>query len=136
VVEPYNATLYTHTSLEHTDVCFTVDNEAIYGVCKNKLDIAYPTFTNLNRLIGQLCSRYMSIYFKTTLCLGEQVVRGSLDSHPDLVEYFIRCKHNGVAEIRRCTQRRFNGIPDELGALPQDTLSNGEPRAVRYRLTA
>jgi tubulin alpha len=56
-VEPYNAALYTHTSLEHTDVCFTVDNEAIYGICKNKLDIGYPTYTNLNRLIGQLCSR-------------------------------------------------------------------------------
>ena len=56
VVEPYNALLYTHTTLEHTDVEFMVDNEAIYQLCQDQLDIARPTYTNLNRLIGQIVS--------------------------------------------------------------------------------
>ncbi|XP_037077399.1 tubulin alpha-1 chain-like [Pollicipes pollicipes] len=56
VVEPYNAILFTHTTLEHTDVEFMVDNQAIYELCKNNLDIDRPTYTNLNRLIGQIVS--------------------------------------------------------------------------------
>merc|ERR1719216_118585 len=30
-----------------------VDNEAIYDICRRNLDIERPTYTNLNRLIGQ-----------------------------------------------------------------------------------
>ena len=30
VVEPYNSILTTHTTLEHSDCAFMVDNEAIY----------------------------------------------------------------------------------------------------------
>ena len=56
VVEPYNAILTTHTSLEHTDCAFMVDNEAIYDICRRNLDIERPTYSNLNRLIGQIVS--------------------------------------------------------------------------------
>ena len=34
VVEPYNSILTTHTTLEHSDCAFMVDNEAIYDVCR------------------------------------------------------------------------------------------------------
>ncbi|XP_067649370.1 tubulin alpha-1 chain-like [Haliotis asinina] len=56
VVEPYNSILTTHTTLEHSDCAFMVDNEAIYEICKSKLDIDRPSYTNLNRLIGQIVS--------------------------------------------------------------------------------
>ena len=73
VVEPYNSVLTTHTTLEHSDcsfmVCqlflfpnwglnpaFQVDNEAIYDICKKKLGVASPSFSNLNRLISQVVS--------------------------------------------------------------------------------
>lgn len=39
IVEPYNAVLYTHTTLEHCDCAFLVDNQAIYEICRTKLDI-------------------------------------------------------------------------------------------------
>ena len=32
VVEPYNSILTTHTTLEHSDCAFMVDNEAIYDI--------------------------------------------------------------------------------------------------------
>ncbi|KAG0375110.1 alpha-tubulin, partial [Mortierella sp. AD032] len=38
VVEPYNSILTTHTTLEHTDCAFMVDNEAIYEICQRNLD--------------------------------------------------------------------------------------------------
>lgn len=56
MVEPYNSILTTHTTLEHSDCAFMVDNEAIYDICRRNLDIERPTYTNLNRLIGQVGS--------------------------------------------------------------------------------
>ncbi|XP_066950899.1 tubulin alpha-3 chain-like [Macrobrachium rosenbergii] len=56
VVEPYNSILTTHTTLEHSDCSFMVDNEAIYSICQKNLGIERPTYSNLNRLIGQVVS--------------------------------------------------------------------------------
>merc|ERR1711981_173711 len=33
-----------------------VDNEAIYNICRRNLDIERPSYSNLNRLIGQIVS--------------------------------------------------------------------------------
>ncbi|KAM0789967.1 Tubulin alpha-1A chain [Microbotryomycetes sp. NB124-2] len=56
VVEPYNAILTTHTTLEHVDCSFLIDNEAIYDICRSKLGVSSPGFRNLNRLIAQVVS--------------------------------------------------------------------------------
>ena len=56
VVEPYNSILTTHTTLEHTDCAFMVDNEAIYDICKRNLNVERPSYHNLNRLISQIVS--------------------------------------------------------------------------------
>lgn len=53
VVEPYNSILTTHTTLEHSDCSFMVDNEAIYDICRRNLGIDRPNYPNLNRLIAQ-----------------------------------------------------------------------------------
>ena len=54
VVEPYNAILATHTMLEHSDCSFLMDNQAIFQLCKKRLDIERPSYSNLNRLISQV----------------------------------------------------------------------------------
>ncbi|BFZ10048.1 hypothetical protein BsWGS_13087 [Bradybaena similaris] len=56
VVEPYNSVLTTHTTLEHSDCAFLVDNEAIFNICKKNLDVERPSFSNINRIIGQIVS--------------------------------------------------------------------------------
>merc|ERR1712014_50409 len=56
VVEPYNTVLCVHSLLEHTDVTIMMDNEARYDICRRNLDIERPTYTNLNRLLGQIIS--------------------------------------------------------------------------------
>merc|ERR1712193_332984 len=56
VVEPYNTVLCVHSLLEHTDVTNQVDNEALYDICRRNLDIERPTYTNLNRILGQVIS--------------------------------------------------------------------------------
>lgn len=56
IVEPYNAILHSHCALEHANVAFLVDNEAIYDICRSNLDVGRPTYTNLNRVIAQIIS--------------------------------------------------------------------------------
>ncbi|KAG8234059.1 hypothetical protein J437_LFUL013555 [Ladona fulva] len=56
VVEPYNTVLTAHTTLEHSDCAFIVDNEAIYEICKRNLNIDSPTYFNLNAIIAQCVS--------------------------------------------------------------------------------
>jgi tubulin alpha len=43
VVEPYNSVLTTHTTLEHSDCAFMVDNEAL---CKEKFAVAQANSAN------------------------------------------------------------------------------------------
>ncbi|MBZ3879983.1 Tubulin alpha-3E chain [Sciurus carolinensis] len=65
LMESYNSILTTHTTLEHSDCAFMVDNEAIDDVyhCKE-----YPTSTNLNWLIGQIVTSITaSLCFDGTL---------------------------------------------------------------------
>lgn len=56
VVEPYNSVLSTHSTLDYSDCAFMVDNEAIYDICQKKLQIDRPTYSHLNRLVGQVVS--------------------------------------------------------------------------------
>lgn len=56
IVEPYNSMLSTHWLLDHTDISILVDNESIYEICKKKLDIKHPTYSNLNRIISKVVS--------------------------------------------------------------------------------
>jgi tubulin alpha len=50
VVEPYNALLCTHATIDHSECSFMMDNEAIYQLCNQNLHIERPSYKNLNRL--------------------------------------------------------------------------------------
>ncbi|MCJ1246181.1 hypothetical protein MMC30_003386 [Trapelia coarctata] len=60
VVEPYNAVLSTHSTIENSDCTFLVDNEAVYNICRRNLDIPRPGFEHLNRLVAQVVSSITS----------------------------------------------------------------------------
>lgn len=82
VVEPYNSILTTHTTLEHSDCAFMVDNEAIYDICRQNLGVERPSYQNLNRLISQIVSSITaSLRFDGAL-------------NVDLNEFQVRNDHN------------------------------------------
>ncbi|VVC44741.1 Tubulin/FtsZ, 2-layer sandwich domain,Tubulin,Tubulin, conserved site,Alpha [Cinara cedri] len=56
VVEPYNAMMVSHKTLDTVDCAFMMDNEAIYDISANKLDVERPSYGNLNRIISQVVS--------------------------------------------------------------------------------
>ena len=56
VTEPYNTVLNTHIGLEYADCVFIVDNEAVWDICLNALDVRKASFVNINRLVAQVIS--------------------------------------------------------------------------------
>uniref|UniRef100_A0A1A9V963 Tubulin alpha chain n=1 Tax=Glossina austeni TaxID=7395 RepID=A0A1A9V963_GLOAU len=83
IVEPYNALLATHFSMDYVDVTFIVDNEALYDICAHKLDVPSPTYTNLNRLIGQVVSCFTaSQRFNGSPPVGFQEFQTNLVPYP------------------------------------------------------
>ncbi|EDO14634.1 hypothetical protein Kpol_309p2 [Vanderwaltozyma polyspora DSM 70294] len=111
VVEPYNTVLTTHTTLEHADCTFMVDNEAIYDMCKKNLDISRPSFSNLNNLIAQVVSSVTaSLRFDGSLNVDLNEFQTNLVPYPrihfPLVSYApilskskVSHESNSVAEI-------------------------------------
>jgi len=95
VVEPYNSVLSTHSLLEHTDVAFLLDNEAIYDICKNSLDIEKPTYTHLNRLIAQVISSLTaSLRFNGALNVDINEFQTNLVPYPRI--HFMLCSYAPV----------------------------------------
>jgi len=60
IVEPYNGLLSTHWLLDHTDVSLLLDNEALYKISKDALDIETPNYMHLNNLIVKVISSMTS----------------------------------------------------------------------------
>jgi len=113
VVEPYNSILTTHTTLEHSDCSFMVDNEAIYDICRRNLGIERPNYENLNRLIAQ--------------------GKGMRTTRKPLLTCTSRFFNYCLPPIRRLPQRRFERISDQLGSLPTNPLPSRRIRTSRLR---
>ena len=95
VVEPYNSVLSTHSLLEHTDVAFLLDNEAIYDICRKNLGIEQPTYTNLNRLIAQVISSLTaSLRFDGALNVDVTEFQTNLVPYPRI--HFMLCSYAPV----------------------------------------
>jgi len=83
IVEPYNAVLTTHTTMDHIDCCFIVDNEAIFDICKRNLSIGRPSYINLNRIIAQAISAVTcSLRFEGTLNVDLNEFQTNLVPYP------------------------------------------------------
>jgi len=85
IVEPYNSVLSTHSLIEHSDITLVLDNEAIYDICKSKLDIERPAYSNLNQIIAQtISSLTASIRFEGCLNADMEELEKNLIPYPRL----------------------------------------------------
>jgi len=83
IVEPYNAVLTTHSTMDLIDCCFIVDNEAIYDICRRNLNIERPSYGNLNRIIAQAISCITcSLRFEGTLNVDLNEFQTNLVPYP------------------------------------------------------
>jgi len=106
VVEPYNSVLSTHGLLEHTDVAFMLDNEAIYGIAQKGLDIERPSYTNLNRLIAQVVSALTgSLRFTGSLNVDINEFQTNLVPYPRI--HFMLCSYAPLISAEKAHHEQF-----------------------------
>lgn len=83
IVEPYNAALATHGTMDCTDVIFTVNNEAIFDICSRNLGIDMPDYKSLNSVIAQTVSTLTSsLRFEGTLNVDMNEFQTNLVPYP------------------------------------------------------
>lgn len=132
VVEPYNSILTTHTTLEHSDCAFMMDNEAIYDICRKNLDVERPSYINLNRLISQVVSSVTaSLRFEGSLNVDLTEFQTNLVPYPRV--HFPLATYAPVISAEKATHEQFT-IADITTACfePANQLVKCDPRHGKY----
>eukprot|EP01094_Clydonella_sp_ATCC50884_P026211 TRINITY_DN711_c0_g1_i2.p1 TRINITY_DN711_c0_g1~~TRINITY_DN711_c0_g1_i2.p1 ORF type:complete len:456 (-),score=226.03 TRINITY_DN711_c0_g1_i2:176-1543(-) len=132
VVEPYNAVLSTHSLLEHTDVSFILDNEAIYNICNRSLDIEQPSYKNLNRLIAQVISSLTaSLRFEGALNVDINEFQTNLVPFPRI--HFMLCSYAPVLSAEKA-YHESSSVPEVTASVfePQNMMAKCDPRNGKY----
>jgi tubulin alpha len=132
VVEPYNAVLSTHALLEHTDVSFILDNEAIYDIAHRSLDIEQPSYKNLNRLIAQVISSLTaSLRFEGALNVDINEFQTNLVPFPRI--HFMLCSYSPVLSAEKA-YHEASLVPEITNSVfePQNMMAKCDPRDGKY----
>ena len=135
VVEPYNSILTTHTTLEHSDCSFMVDNEAIYDICRRNLGIERPSYENLNRLIAQVVSSITaSLRFDGSLNVDLNEFQTNLVPYPRI--HFPLVAYSPVISADKASHQSNSVNEITMGCFePNNQMVKCDPRNGKYMAT-
>merc|ERR1712047_120947 len=101
-----------------------VDNEAIYDICRRNLDIERPTYTNLNRLIGQIVSSITaSLRFDGALNVDLNEFQTNLVPYPRIHFPLVTYSPIISAEKASMNSSQFRRSPMPVSNLPTRWLN-------------
>ncbi|KAJ5817455.1 Tubulin [Penicillium robsamsonii] len=136
VVEPYNAVLSTHSTIENSDCTFLVDNDAVYDICRRNLDIPRPGYEHLNRLIAQVVSSITSsLRFDGALNVDLAEFQTNLVPYPRI--HYPLISYAPVISSQRSSHESFK-IQDLTFQCfePNNQMVNCDPRKGKYMAVA
>ncbi|KAJ5555877.1 hypothetical protein N7535_008307 [Penicillium sp. DV-2018c] len=136
VVEPYNAVLSTHSTIEDSDCTFLVDNDAVYNLCSRNLDIPRPSYEHLNRLIAQVVSSITSsLRFDGSLNVDLAEFQTNLVPYPRI--HYPVISYAPVISNRRSSHESFK-VQDLTSQCfePYNQMVNCDPRKGKYMAVA
>ncbi|EWC45942.1 tubulin alpha-2 chain [Drechslerella stenobrocha 248] len=136
IVEPYNAVLSTHSTIEHSDCSFLVDNEAVYDVCRRNLDIPRPSYEHLNRLIAQVVSSITSsLRFDGALNVDLNEFQTNLVPYPRI--HYPLISYAPVISASKSSHESFKVMELTLQCFePNNQMVVCDPRAGKYMAIA
>jgi tubulin alpha len=132
VVEPYNSVLSTHSLLEHTDVAFMMDNEALYDICSRNLGVERPSYANLNRLIAQVISSLTaSLRFDGALNVDVTEFQTNLVPYPRI--HFMLSSYAPIVPAAKAGHESFSVAEITNAAFePANMMAKCDPRKGKY----
>jgi len=124
--------LSTHSLLEHTDVAFMFDNEAIYDICKKNLGIERPSYTNLNLLIAQVISSLTaSLRFEGALNVDMNEFQVNLVPYPRI--HFLLCSYAPLISRDKAYHETLSTSELTFSAFdPANMMAKCDPKTGKY----
>merc|ERR1712066_1053698 len=118
--------------LEHTDVTIMYDNEALYDICRRNLDIERPTYTNLNRLIGQIVSSITaSLRFDGALNVDITEFQTNLVPYPRI--HFMLSSYAPIISAEKAYHEQLSMAEIAMSVFdPASMFVKGDPRHGKY----
>jgi tubulin alpha len=135
VVEPFNSVLASHYLVEHINVGTILDNEAIYDICRKRLDMLVPAYCNLNRLISQVISSFtVSLRFAGSLNVDMTEFQTNLVPYPRI--HFLLSSFAPIIPANRAKHEVFSVMDITTSAFePSSMFAKCDPRVGKYMAT-